>query len=163
MPDNAADTTRGLVEWYGSQAAAARALDVPRRTVRGWAAGKLPRGGWSWLTDILREVDRAGRVAEVGQQRASSLPPVGGGAVMRGTEDRRVSIGEYLHPGTVDRVRELYLGGSDAQELARAFHAGINDGGFYADTFDPDSEQGFWDIYEMDLDEGEIFGGFLYG
>ena len=148
-----------LVEHYGSVAGAARALDVPRRTFRGWLAGRSPRGGGGWLGDVAREFWRAEHLSE---SVSASVPATGTGNTMKGTEHRRISIGGYLAPGTVDRVRDLYLGGGDADELARTFHSGITDQGFYADTFDPDNDMGYWDIEWIDLDEGEIEGSFEY-
>jgi hypothetical protein len=155
------DVVRSLIARYGSQRRAAAALDVPRRTLRGWADGKTPRGGGQWLRDIAREGAREAAHREAGDRRADRLPTATGGA-MRGAEDRTVPIGDYLRSGTVDRVRDLYLGGADAEDLARAFHAGIDDAGFYESTFDPDSQAGGWDIEWIDLDDLEIGGTYLY-
>lgn len=153
--DSPRDAAAELVEHYGSVAGAARALDVPRRTLRGWLAGKTPRGGGGWLGDIAREFDRAGRLDEDDQDRIRSADSeievtgtfrYNGGGSMKGAEDRTISLGTYLAPGTMSRVLDLYLGGADADDLARAFHDGINDQGFYADTFDPDNSDGYWDV-----------------
>lgn len=157
------EATEALVRHYGSVSAAARGLDVPRRTLRGWLAGRQPRGGGGWLADVAREFRRAERAADAGPRAGRSLPSVGSGPPMRGAEDRTISLGQWLQPGTVDRVRDLYLGGADAEDLARAFHDGITDGGFYASTFDPDSDEGFWDLDWIDFDDDvEVHGTFYY-
>lgn len=138
-----------LVDYYGSLSAAARELGIPRRTMRGWAEGRTPRGGGGWLSELAAQLERDMYGApdiDDGDVEISGTFRYAGGGSMKGAEDRTVNIGDYLSPGTMANVRAAYLAGADGPQLAEIFHAGINDNGFYADTFDPANPSGGWDI-----------------
>lgn len=153
-PSAAVDT---LARAHGSLSAAARALDVPRTTMRGWRAGRRPKGGWADTLAILAgDEDRRDRMTEAHEQQLRDAGPgeirirgtyfYAGGGSMKGAEDRDLDIGTWLADDTLDRLIDLYLNGADADELENAFAYSIRDGGFYAATFDPQNPEGYWEI-----------------
>lgn len=153
-PSAAVDT---LARAHGSLSAAARALNVPRTTMRGWRAGRRPKGGWADTLAILAsDEDRRTRLTEDrearlragggGHIRIQGTYMYAGGGHMKGAEDRDLDIGTWLHDDTLDRLIDVYLAGGDEDELANTFAYSITDGDFYANTFNPQNDHGYWEI-----------------
>lgn len=144
-----------VIDMFGSVARAARELNVPRSTLRGWLAGRTPKRGRSWFSGELRrsaaarflDPDRAARLrgANLDNLHIHGTYRYAGGAAMKGAENRDVPIGTYLREDTLDALIDAYLAGATGDELAEIFAEHITDGGFYADTFSG-RDGGHWDI-----------------
>ncbi len=142
---------------YGSDAAAARAMDVPASTWRGWRRGRNPRGGGGWIQDIALEVQRRASLDPAREARmrqpwalddltVTATFRYTGGKAQRGSENRELPLGAYMHD-VADELLDAYLNGAGGDELAAIFTAAINDNGWYHQTFnDPMYVEGAWDV-----------------
>jgi hypothetical protein len=135
-----------IVAGAGSVSGAARLLDVPRSTVRGWIAGRRPKGNAAAVVvqtavgmerrDRLRpgrerRLAAQGRVTFEGQQKGRP-----GGRTVTLSED-----GLYLRGGTIRAVIDAFLSGAPIAALGVALHRGITDD-FYRAMFHPRHEGG---------------------
>lgn len=145
----------GLDE-YGSMSEFAREVGIPRTTLRRWAAGGKSGARGQSLLESMREeagasVDELadmGDVELIGKYGYRSA----GGFVASDTMTRTVRIGDYLQPSTGERLVDAFNHGADAEQLHKIFADGINDGGFYARTMQPDSPT--YDAWEIDALDG---------
>lgn len=134
-----------LVGRAGSVSAAARILDVPRRSLRDWIAGTSKPSGErpAFIVRTAVEVERrhrlsAGREKNLrGPDRQRALKISG----KQGDRDRTIEIGRYLAPGTLRRVVDAYLRGESLNGLVKVLNAGITDA-FYKALFSPAMEAG---------------------
>lgn len=139
----------------GSVSALARETGIPRSTLRGWAAGRSPRGSAGRaFTDTMRGEARADALAEGGFSDVSGLTITGrytySGRRGKGDDrDRVVQLGDYLTRSTGDRLVEAYLDGADAEELQEILSDGLNDD-FYRETFHPGADSNHtWDVHSI--------------
>lgn len=143
---------------YGSDRAAARAMDVPASTWRGWRKGRTPALGFDWLIETAEQDDRRERLSdelEAELRQPFSTEPLrvratfnyNAGGSMKGAENRNLPLGGYLNDVGSDLV-DAYLAGADADELEAILVDAIADRGFYAQTFS--SPEGMWDIHRLE-------------
>lgn len=143
----------------GVASRAAGLAGVPPSTFRGWLHGRQPKAerAGQMFTAALRAQRRArlpkGRERRLRNSDMSGVTVMGtfryaGGGSMRGAEDREVDLGSYMD-NVADDLVDAFLDGASTDELAAIFHEGINDGGFYEQTFDPGNPDGGWDIDDI--------------
>lgn len=169
-PHTEVNTFGGAVEWYlfrgGSIAGAARLAGVPPSTFRGWVHGRQPKPGRAgWLVRAAQLATRRARLS-LGRERRLRRPGALAGLTIVGEHGydrgkgfarsagqsmagRTVKLGVFLDEVQNDVV-DVYLAGGSMADLAEALHAGINDRGWYAQTFDPYNVDGeVWDIDDL--------------
>lgn len=140
-----------------SVSAAARDLGVARSTLRGWIAGRTPRGGRRQdIVDRASREQRRARLPRRREQRMRDNGLSGLTVIARYQYDsgpvenfREVDLGQYL-ADVADQLLDAYLDGAPVEDLAEIFHEAIHDSPFYEKTFDPtlDDEIG-WDIRDI--------------
>lgn len=144
----------------GSLAAASRELGIPASTLRGWRAGRTPRGGaGEFLVSTARSLARAARLDpdrearmradwSLDTLRVTATYNYRGGGVMKGGTDRELDLGPYM-ADIGEALVDAYLDGADADQLGELFASGIGDNGWYAQTFREESD-GQWDVHHFD-------------
>jgi len=137
----------------------ARDLGVSRSTLRGWRDGRTPRTDRRWIVTEAEQHQRRERLdrdrerhlrrpwALDGLQVTATYHYARGGS-MKGTEQRTLPLGDYMND-VADELVDAYLDGASPAELAEIFTDGINDHGWYAQTFSEDGD-GAWDIHGME-------------
>lgn len=154
--DDEPTSTRAALEYladdYASVSAMARDLDVPRSTLRGWLAGRTPRGGgvagireealFRWRSDSLNP-QRAHAMRQ--DWSADSLVVVAAyqydAKAKQQEAVREVRLGEYL-ADIGESLVDAFLDGASPDELEGIVVDAISDHGFYAETF----ASGHWDV-----------------
>lgn len=135
----------------GNVSAAARLAGIPRRSFRDWMAGTSRPGKQrqGQLVDSARMSSRRDRLTprRENKLRASDADVVVKGSYNYddgGSERAPIRIGDYLDPGTMDAVVDIYLNGGDAADMRERFAEGITDP-FYSMTMalSPNDEHGW--------------------
>lgn len=140
----------------GNVSAAARLAGVPRRSLRDWLDGKSRPGRerQGRILDSARMSSRRERLTPRREARVRASDAhvvIRGGYNYDGPGDRApINIGDYLEPGTMDRVVDAYLDGADVDELRETFAGGLTDA-FYADTMIlPQTDEHGWTVTRVD-------------
>lgn len=155
--DDFEDALTYVDEQAGTRRAAAAALGVSPRTFGRWLRGESrPRQGANFITDAVRGMYRRDLLS---WRREERMRASGGNITFLAqyTYDaqtrahwREVDIYKYLDDGWQERVIDAFLDGAEPEDLHHIFATHVNDGDFYARTFDlyaPSDET--WDIREV--------------
>lgn len=154
---SAAASERLLMAQYGSVAGISRATGVPASTLRGWFAGRTPKGGRDrgligHAQQLQRQIRMRGRrAARLSKPGALSDLTVRGRlrysdrSTPKGEGGRSVNLGQYLSDDVGEALVDAYLAGASTDELGAILAEAVEGADFYQASLAGDSSVG-WDL-----------------